>query len=118
MEALARIGVFEQMRAVEIREAVLVGRKMRRYPIEDHADAVLVQHVDEVHEILRRAVAARRREKSRALVAPRAIERMLHDRQELDVREIHLAHVLGERAGDLAIAEWAIVVVGIAPPRA
>ena len=65
---------------------------------------VLMQDVDEVHQILRRAVAARRREEAGALIAPRAVERMLHDRQEFDVREVHLAHVLGERSGQLAIA--------------
>ena len=70
---------------------MLVGREVRRHPVEDHADAVLVQRVDEVHEVLRRAVAAGRREVAGRLVAPRAVERVLHDRQELDVGEAHLA---------------------------
>ena len=46
------------MRAVEHDRAVLVVGKVRRHPVEDHADAVLVQQVDEIHEVLRRAVAA------------------------------------------------------------
>ena len=51
MEALARVGVLEQVRAVEVREAVLVVREVRRHPVEDHADAGLVQLVDERHEV-------------------------------------------------------------------
>ena len=52
---------------------------------------MLVQHVDEIHEILRRAVARGRREVAGRLVAPRAVERMLGDRHQLDVREALLA---------------------------
>ena len=37
---MPRIGVLVKMRAVEVREAVSVVRKMRRHPIENHADAV------------------------------------------------------------------------------
>jgi hypothetical protein len=54
---LPRIGMLVEMRAVEAVESVRIVRKVRRHPVEDHADAVLMQHVDEIHEILRRAVA-------------------------------------------------------------
>ena len=70
MKSLARIGVLVQIRPVEVRQAVLVAGEVRRHPVEDDADAVLVQDVDEVHEILRRPVAAGRREVAGALVAP------------------------------------------------
>ena len=50
MKALARVGVLVEVRAVEKGQAVLVGREVRRHPIENHADAVLVQVVDEVHQ--------------------------------------------------------------------
>ena len=43
MEALARIGVLVEVRAVEVCQAVLVGREMRRHPVEDDADAAPVQ---------------------------------------------------------------------------
>src|SRR5207244_7050294 len=61
---------------------------------EDDADAVLVQVVDQEHEVLGRAVAARRGEVAGDLVAPRLVERVLHDRHELDMREAHPAHVI------------------------
>ena len=97
MVPLARIGVLVEVRAVEVAQAVLVAGEVRRHPVEDHADPVLVQVVDEIHEVLRRAVARARREVAGHLVAPRAVERVLHDRHQLDVREAHALHVLGQR---------------------
>src|SRR4051794_41729205 len=70
MKSLAWIGVLEEMRAVEIGEAVLVRGEMRRHPVEDYADIRLMQLVDQILEVLRRAVAARRREVAGALIAP------------------------------------------------
>ena len=77
MHALLRVGVLVEVGAVEVAEAVLVAREVRRHPVEDDADAALVQRIDQVHEILRRAEAAGRREVADRLVAPRAVERML-----------------------------------------
>src|SRR5262250_2664533 len=43
---------------------------------------------------------------------------MLHHRQELDVREAHLADVVRQLFGELAIVEEAIALLGHTPPRA
>ena len=91
---------------------------MRRYPVENHADAALVQVVDEVHEVLRRAVARARREVTGHLIAPGAVERMLHHRQQLDVREAERAHVVGDGVRQLAIAQVTVALFGDASPRA
>jgi hypothetical protein len=64
---------------------------VRRHPVEEHADPALVQSVDEILEVVRRAEAARRREVAGHLIAPRGIVGVLHDRQELDVGEAHLS---------------------------
>ena len=108
VEALPRVAVLVEVRAVEVAEPVLVGREVRRHPVEDDADAALVQAVDQVHQVLRRAVAAGRREVAGRLVAPRAVERVLHHRQELDVREAELGDVVGQRLGQLAVGERAV----------
>ena len=118
MKSLAGVGVFVEMGAVEVGEAVLVGREVRRDPVEDHADAVLVQVVDQVHEILRRAVARGGREVSGGLVSPGTVEGMLHHGQELDVGESHLVDVFGEAWRGLTIGERAVVLFGDAHPRA
>jgi len=66
---------------------------MRGGPIEEHADAGLVQAIDELHEIVGRAVAAGGREVADGLIAPGAVERMLHHGHEFDVRETHLLQI-------------------------
>src|SRR6185436_20019913 len=89
MVALTRVRMLVEMRAVEETEAVRIPREMRGHPVEDHANSRLVEVVDEPHQVLRRAVARARGEVAGALVAPRAVERVLHDRHQLDVREAH-----------------------------
>ena len=61
--------------------------------------------VDQVHEVLRRAVAGSGREVARALITPGAVEGVLHDRHELHVREARLRYVVGEPMGELPVAE-------------
>jgi hypothetical protein len=46
-----------QMRAVEVRQPILVVGEVRRHPVEDDSNVVLMQVVDQVHEVLRRAKA-------------------------------------------------------------
>ena len=45
--AAAGVGVLVQRRAVEQPQSVAVAGKMGRHPIQDHADAGLVQHVEQ-----------------------------------------------------------------------
>ena len=92
------------MRAVEISQAVGVGREVRRHPVEDHRDAVLVQVIHQIHEILRRAVARSGGEIAGGLVSPGTVEGMLHHRQEFDVSEAHASGIFGEARRGLAIS--------------
>ena len=98
MEAEAGVGVLEQVRPVELRQGEGVFGKVRRHPVEDHPDPGLVQLVDQGHELLGRPVAARRREETGRLVAPRPVEGVLHQREELDVGEPGLLHVMRSTA--------------------
>ena len=52
VEAAARIGVFIKRLAVEPGEAMFVGGKMRRNPVEDHAQPFAVGAIDESLEAL------------------------------------------------------------------
>ena len=87
---LAQAGVFVlvEVRAVEVAEPVDVAGKVGGDPVEDHADAVPVQRVDEVGEVVGRAEPRRGREVADRLIAPLAVERMLADRHQLDVGEV------------------------------
>src|SRR5690349_5665380 len=46
VEAAARVVMLIERGAVEMRQPVLVGRKMRRYPVEDDAEPQLMRAVD------------------------------------------------------------------------
>ena len=102
--AFARVGVLVERGAVEERQPVRIFGEVRRHPVHDHADARLMAAIHEVHEIVGRAEARGGREVADHLVAPRTRERMLHDRQQLDVRVAHALHVLHQLDGQLAVA--------------
>ncbi len=103
--------------AVEVSEAVGVGREVRRHPVDDHADAALVQSVDHLHQVLGAPVTGGRGEVARRLVAPRAVEGVLHHGQQLDVGEPVRQHVLGERVGELDVVREAVPGRRQAAPR-
>ena len=88
--------VLKQHVAVKGGKAVGVGAKTAGHPVHDYADARLVACIDKVHELLRVAVARRGGVVTGRLVAPGAIEGMLHKRHDLDMRVAHVAHVVHE----------------------
>ena len=118
MRASSRVIVLVERRAVEARQGELVAREVRGHPVEDDAEPLRVQGVDEGAEVVGCAEARRRREEPRHLVAPRARERVLHDRHQLDVREVEVAHVVGELVGELQVVQRAVFLERIATPRA
>ena len=116
MEALPRIGVLVERGAVEIGEAMRVGREMRGHPVDDDADPGLMQPVDHGGKLLWRAIARGGREEAHGLIAPRSGKGMLGDRHELHMGEVHVLQVIDQQpANDVVIEHFAI---GAAPPRA
>ena len=67
---------------------------------------------DQVHEVLRRANRAGGRKIACGLVAPRAVERMLHDGHQFHVREAHLLHIVGQPRSHLPVGERAVAFFG------
>ena len=114
--ALARVRMLVEGQAVELLEAVGVLREMRRHPVQDHADPVPVAQIHEIHEAGGVAEAAGRREIPGDLVAPGLVQRVLHHRQQLDVVEAFLLHILHEPIRDVAVAHE--VSVGLPHPAA
>ena len=72
--------------------------------------------IDEIHEILRRAVIAGWGEVAGDLIAPGAEERMIHDRQKLHMGVSQPFQVVGQLRRQLAIGQRAITLVR--PPAA
>ena len=118
MRASAWILVLVEGGAVEAGEREVVAREVRGHPVEDHAEAVLMEPVDEGTEVVRRTEPRRRREVPGDLVAPRSAEWMLHHRHQLDVREAEVGGVGGELVGELEVGERSVLLERVSPPRA
>src|SRR5215510_2065500 len=116
MIALTGVGMLVQMCSVEERQTMLIGAKVRRHPVENHAYAALVQSVDEVHQILRRTIVAGRSEVAGDLIAPGAEERVIHDRQKLHMRVSQVFKVVRQLRRQLAIGKRPIILFGHPPP--
>ena len=91
MPALARVRVLVERQAVEAGQRPRVGGEVAGHPVEDDADAGLVQPVDEVAEVVGAAEPRARRVVAGDVVAPGRRVRVLHDRHELDVGEAEVA---------------------------
>ena len=89
---------------------------MRRDPVEDDAKTRGVRSIDEARERRRIAEAASRSEQADRLVAPGFVERMLADRQKLDVGVAHSGDVGDELLGEFVVGEKPSAFA--APPRA
>jgi len=115
MEAEARVFVLVQRGTVEARQRPVILGEMRRHPVEDHADTRLVAAIDKMAQLVRRAEAAGRRKIAGGLVAPRFVQRVLGDRQQLDMRVTHALDVGHKVGGQFAVGVEA--PVGMALPR-
>ena len=94
MCSLAGIQMLIQTGTVKAGKSVRITREMRRNPVKDHTDPLLMHIVHKIHKILRRAVSGSRRIIPGHLISPRAVKRMLHHRQQLNVRIAHFFYVI------------------------
>ena len=90
--------------AVKLIQTVLVLREVGGHPVEDDADVRLMAAVDELHELLRLAVAGRGRVVAGDLIAPAGVVGVLGDGHELDVGVAHFLYVGDQLVGQLAVA--------------
>ena len=114
--ALARVCVFIARLPIEFIQAVGILWEVRRHPVENHADACLMALIDKIHEVVRRTVAGGDRKIAGYLIAPGAVEGMLHHGHELDMRIAHFGEIGDDIVGKLAVIKQ--IVIGIPPPGA
>ncbi len=107
VRAPSGVGVLVEGGAVEAGQGPLVAGEVGRHPVEQHADAVGVEAVDEGLERLGRPPHRGRGVERRDLVAPRPAEGVLHHRQQLDVGEAHVGDVGGQLVGQLGVGRAA-----------
>ena len=81
---------------------------MGGHPVHDDADACSVQLIHKGHKVLGGAVAAGRGKIAGDLIAPAAVERIFHDRQQFHMGITHPGDVRDQLVGQLGI------VVGLA----
>ncbi len=110
--ALTRVGVFIEMRAIEVAEAVRVFWEVGGHPVEDDANAFFVTAIDKEAEIIGRTEARGGREVAGGLIAPRSVERMFRDRQQLNVRVAHFLDIRNQFVRQFAVREPAVVLFG------
>ena len=116
MLPLARVGVFVARATIKPIQPAFVFGEMRRHPIQNHADARLVAYINKMHELVWRAIARGGGVIPGHLIPPRAVIRMLHHRQQLDMGVSHLDHIRHQLLRQLVIIES--LAVGIPPPGA
>ncbi len=99
------VGVLVERGPVEAGQRPLVLGEVRGHPVDDDADAGLVQLVDQVAELVGGAEARGGREVAGDLVAPGPAERVLGDGHQLDVGVAQPADVLDELVGHLDVGQ-------------
>ena len=103
--AAQRVRVLVQRGAVEAGQREVVLGEVGGDPVQDDADALAVESVHQVAEVVRGSVARGGRVVGGHLVAPRATEGVLGQRHEFHVREAHLLDVGDQLVGQFAVAE-------------
>src|ERR1700689_3838816 len=76
-----------KMSPIKFRQAMRVARKMRRHPIQNHAQPLRMAAIHEIFEIIWLAVTASGREIPNGLVAPRSIKWVLRNRHKFEMGE-------------------------------
>ena len=94
MTALPGILMLVQACPVKVGKSVCVSWKMRRHPVQDHTDTGLMHLIHEEHKIFRIAVTRCGGIIADHLISPGSIQRMLHDRHQLNMRIAHLLYIL------------------------
>ena len=115
MGTFTRIKMLIQTRAVKCTQSKSIAREMRRYPVKDYADPLLMHIVHEIHKILRRTVARGRCIIPGHLIAPGCIKRVLHHRHQLHMRIAHFFYVVCQHWSKLAVIVKLPSVVRFSP---
>ena len=113
MKTATAIRVFVQRCTVEHGQAVCVGRKMRRNPVENHADAIFVRVVDQPRKTVGRAKARSRRVHAHRLITPRRIQRMLGHRHNFNMGKAQIFDVGDQAFGQLVVGEEQTVFIAL-----
>ncbi len=82
-----------------------VAREVGGDPVENHADPVAMERIDEVSEVVGRAKPRGRGKVPHRLISPASIKRMLINGQKLNVGKIRFFQMFDELVGKFVIGE-------------
>ena len=108
MFAALRIRVLVAGFAIKVVQAELILREVSRHPVHDHTDAGGMELIHKGHQVLGGAVAAGGCKIAGDLIAPAAVKRIFHDRQQFHMGIAHLCDIRDQLVCQLGI------IVGLA----
>src|SRR4030067_1916724 len=108
--------MFKKVSAVKIGKSMLIRRKVRGHPVKYTAYAILGQISNKVHKILRSPIPACGGKVPDSLISPRAIKRVLHNWQQLNMRKSHFFYIVCKIMGYLSIIKKSVPLFRHAPP--
>ena len=111
-----RVGELVAAASVKFKQPVFVLRKMRRHPVQDHAEVCLMAGVHKIAELLRAAVAVRGGKIARHLIAPRRLIRKLHHGHQLNMRVAHALYIRDELPREVVKGVVAAVLMPLPRP--
>ena len=110
MFPFAGVGVLVEGLPIEVRQPVGILWKVGGNPVQDDADALAVEIIDQVHKFLGRAVAGGGGKISRNLIAPGGVQGVLRDAHQLHMGVAHLLNVGGQLVGGLGVGVKSVLL--------
>ncbi len=115
--AFSGILMLVEMRTVKTGQAVSIPRKMGRYPIEDDADTILVAVIDKKLKIIGGAKPGGGGKISGHLIAPRPVQGVFGDRQQLNVGIPHFLDIGDKFPAEVPVGKKILSLLPFSFPR-
>ena len=100
---LSGIQMLIQTCAVKIRKAEGIFGEVGRYPVQDHADPLLMHIIHKIHKVLTASVAAGGGIITCYLIAPGFVQRMFHNRHQFHMGISHFFYIIRQKGSDLSV---------------
>ncbi len=110
--------MFKQIGAVEVTQSMLIAGKMGGHPIHNHANAGLVQTIDQKHKILGCTVTRTWGKVSGGLIPPGTVKGVFGGRHKLHMGKADVTDIAGKPFGQFTITQVAVAFLWHPSPGA
>ena len=100
-----------QWLSVKHTKSVRIFREMCRYPVQDHANPLVMHIIYKIHKIIRIAISSGWSIITRYLISPRAVKRMLRNSHQFNMCISHFMDILRDHWRKLSIGEESIIII-------